>query len=110
MQRGCGPVSIVVSEAYLMEVLLCQTTHLERCHARWVSRAFRKGIHSPQLPKSRILGKPNTRIFRCCSPSEPTHQGGGFSLCSSLQTPHFLKPVLRSSSYLRSVAHSLSIG
>ena len=46
-----------------MEVLLCQTTHLERCHARWVSRAFRKGIHSPQLPFSASWGSPTPASF-----------------------------------------------
>jgi hypothetical protein len=42
-------VPLVVEEAYLMEVLLCQSIHLGRCQARCCSRAFPKGIQSPQL-------------------------------------------------------------
>src|SRR6266496_3448571 len=68
MERGSGSVPIVMEEEKLRAHLHTGGCSPGRCQARWFSHAFRKGKYGPQLPKSRVLERINTHIFRCCSP------------------------------------------
>ena len=62
-----------------------------RCHARWCSHAFPKGMNGPQLRFLASWRVPTPELFSSF-PWERTRRGGGFSLTILLQTLHFLRP------------------
>ena len=78
-----------------------------RCHARWCSHAFPKGINGPQLRFLASWRVPTPELFSSF-PWERTHRGGGFSLTILLQTLHFLRPWI-GYPYLRSAKIALYI-
>jgi hypothetical protein len=77
----------------------------ERCQARCRSHAFQKGADGPYM-LFLAPGEEQHPRFSTLNPEERTNRLEAFPGRYLLLTPHFLKSVLRSSSYLRSVVNS----
>ena len=90
MKRGFDSLFLVVEEEKRIMTISIQIFMTGRCHARYFSRASRKGKNGPQLAPG-VLGKSNTRLLRgSILGNVPTRVEAFPTLLLSAQ--HFLKP------------------